>query len=112
MPLFTQKPIPLFTAQQINTQADADAWVASLTETELVSGSRSFTNTRVEVDENEGTVVLKYTDNSEIGSENYTIDTTLGGYAIAFSDGVGINLVVESAEEFDRRYQPWPLPQD
>lgn len=108
MAIYTQKPIPTFEARQINTQEDADAWVASLTDNELVSGGRSFTDVRIEIVDD--TLWLKFTDTSEVGSETRALDTALGGYAIANTINQGINLWVESAEQFDRRYQPWPLP--
>lgn len=108
MALYTSKPTPVFVAQQINTPEDGEAWVASLTPGELVSGNRSFTNVRIEIVED--TVWLRYTDTSEVGSENYSMDTDVGGYALAITNGQGINLWVESAEQFDLRYQPYVEP--
>jgi hypothetical protein len=104
MALYTVKPTPLFEAREITSQEDADAWVTSLTENELVSGDKSFTNVRFEIRGN--TVWLKYTVTSEVGSEDYALDTDLGGYAIANKDNTGINLWVEGVENFTRRYQP------
>lgn len=107
---YTLNPIPVYKVQQINTQEDADAWVESLTENELISGSRTFTNVRVEVREDTGTIWLRYTENSEIGSESVNLDTDIGGYALANTDNSVIRLWIEGVENFTRRYQPWPLP--
>lgn len=107
MPEYTHAPVPVFEARQINSQEDGDAWIASLTDNELVSGSTSFTNVRIEIDGN--TMWLKCTRNSEVGSEDYMMDTDLGGYAIANKDNQGIALWVEGAESFAGRYQPYPI---
>lgn len=105
---YTWDPIPTFEARQINSQEDADAWVASLTSNELVSPDATISNVRIEIVDT--TVWLKYTRSSEIGADNHAIDTHLGGYAIANKDNGGINLWVEGDMNFTRRYQPYPLP--
>lgn len=108
MAIYTSNPIPLYEARQINSQADGDAWVASLTPNELVSPDATISNVRIEIVDS--TVWLKYTRSSEIGADDYAIDTELGGYAIANKYNGGINLWVEGAENFDRRYQPYAQP--
>lgn len=107
MALCTYKPVPVFEARQINTPEDAAAWLASLTENELVSGSRSFTNVRIEFVDN--TMWLKFTDTTDAGVDNYAVDTDIGGYALANKDNTVIRLWVEGAENFNLRYQPYPV---
>jgi hypothetical protein len=106
MVLCTHKPVPVFEAQQINTQEDADSWVAALTDNELVSGNTSFTNVRIELVGN--TMWLKFTVTTDAGTDHYAVDTDLGGYALASKDNTVIRLWVEGVENFNLRYQPYP----
>ena len=108
MPEYTVKPIPVYEVRQINSQADADAWIASLTENELANTGRSFTNVRIEIDEAD-TMWLKFTDTSEVGSWEAAMDTDLGGYAMANKDNDNIHLMVVGETQFNLRYQPYPI---
>lgn len=107
MPEYTMNPIPVYEARQINTQEDGDAWVASLTDNELVTTGRAITNVRIEVVED--TVWLKFTDTSDIGSSEYAMDFSVGGYAMANKNNSNIFLTASSEASFNQNYQPYPI---
>lgn len=107
---YTLKPIPVWEVMQINNQADADAWIASLTENELNYGSNSITDVRFVFDEPNDTMWLKYTISGEGWSEEANMDTDIGGYAMALKSGGNIQVVVMGVENFNNLYQPYPVP--
>lgn len=108
MPEYTTNPVPVFEGRQINTQEDADAWVASLTDNELRNEHDSvfFSDVRIEIEQGEFALKFTRTDNVD-GVMPINMVMPLGGYAMAIKVGNGINLWTESETEFARRFQPY-----
>jgi hypothetical protein len=114
---YTWNPAPVFEAAQVSTQADGDAWVASLTDFELRNDNDGivFTDVRIEVEEELDRFWLKWTrtDGTD-GTRPQQLSAPLGGYAIADKTGQ-IALWAEDEENFTRRFQPYvecpPEPQ-
>lgn len=104
---YTVNPAPLFEAAQINTQADGDAWAASLTDFELRNDHDGivFTDVRVEIEEDRFWLKWTRTDTTD-GAQPYRFEAPLGGYVIAEKTGQ-IALWVEDEENFTRRFQPY-----
>lgn len=108
MPEYTMKPIPVYEAAQINSREDADAWLASLTDNELVSGETSITNLRIDINDITGMVWLRYTLNGNGWSSDTNMDASLGAYVYASKNG-NLYMAIDSAENFTRLYQPYPI---
>lgn len=109
---YTWKPVPLFEARQINSQADGDAWAASLTDFELRNDHDGivFTDVRIEIEEGDSDRFwLKWTrtDGTD-GTQRQQFSAPIGGYAVAEKTGQ-IALWVEDEVNFERRFQPWPI---
>lgn len=108
---YTWNPAPVFEAQQINTQADGDSWVESLTDTELRNDADGilFTDVRIEIDEGQGVFWLKWTrTDTTDGTNPQQFSAPLGGYVLANKTGQ-VSLWVEEEAHFNLRFQPWPV---
>lgn len=105
---YTVNPTPVYEARQINTREDADAWIASLTENELNYSGVSITNVRIDLDEPENTMWLRFTMNGEGWSEESNMDTDIGGYAMALKSGGNIHLSLMGAANFNNSFQTYP----
>jgi hypothetical protein len=114
MGVYIWNPLPLFEARQINTVEDGEAWVASLTDNELRNDHDGvvFSDVQVVVPSNmEGdrfAVRWVRTDTAD-GSQQYSMDAPIGGYAYASKSGQ-VGLWAEPEQEFLRRFQPYPVP--
>lgn len=114
MAVYTWNPVPIFEARQINTQADGDAWVASLTDFELRNDYDGivFTDVRIEMDPEQGQFWLKWTrtDGTD-GTRPQQAYAPIGGYAVADKTGQ-VALWVEDETNFAGRFQPYPPPSE
>lgn len=95
-----------FKAQQINTQADADEWLASLAPEDTSGVGMAFENISVEVTEERAR--LSYDMVTEESTYRARMDTELGGWFVAQHGIETINLFTENDESFIRRFEPQP----
>lgn len=93
-----------FLAEQINTQADADAWLAALTSEELIGYGMTLSDVSVEVTET--TAILRFTVSTEEGTDYAVQETPLGGWFAAQQDQLTVYLFAESDESFTNRFEP------
>lgn len=112
MPLFTWDPVPSFVARQINTIADAEAWIDELEAAGLFGPKdgwtfSDFSATPIEGEEEER-FRFEYTATTDIdGASRQRVDVEFGYWGIANSI-YNINMPwFESDTEFQRRFQPF-----
>ena len=95
-----------FEARQINSQADADAWIASLTDSELRNDNDQIEIRDLEVVVDiEGTITMTFVRADSLDAMPNRFEAPLGGYAYASRTSIAVAL--EDAENFERRFEPY-----
>lgn len=106
MPVYTWSPPLTYEARQINSQADADAWIASLTDNELRNDHdqieiRDLTLT---VDSG-GTITMAFIRADSLDAAANRFHAPLGGYA--YASRTSIQIALEDEANFNRRFEPY-----
>lgn len=106
MPVYQWKmfrPEGTFEARQINSSEDLDAWIASLTENELVNDHTTYSNL-VNGGVEDGRFKLSYYQDSIYdGAWTVNLDEPLGTWMIA--SRTNANLFNETDESFQSRFE-------
>lgn len=103
MAVYTWSPPETFEARQINTQADADEWIASLTEDQLRNENDQVEIRDLTVTVDAEQVSLRFIRADSLDAMPNRIDVPIGGYLIAAR--TSINLWAEDEENFLRRFE-------
>lgn len=108
MAVYTWNPLPTFEGRQINTQEEADAWVASLTDNELRDDNDPVVIRDVRITVSDTEVLMTFIREDSMDAMPNRFQAPPGAYALASKTMV--QLLLEGETEFHRRFQPYPLP--
>jgi len=102
---YTWNPVATFEGRQINTQADADAWIASLTDNELRNDNDQIEIRDLEVVVNAEEIVMTFIRADSVDAMYNRFTAPVGGYATASKTAIIIGL--EEEANFHHRFQPF-----
>lgn len=108
MAVYTWSPPETFEARQINSQADADAWIASLTENQLRNENDQVEIRDLTVTVDAEQVSLRFIRADSLDAMPNHFIVPIGSFLIAAR--TSINLWAEDEENFTRRFELYAQP--
>lgn len=105
MSVYTWDPVETFEARQVNSQADADAWIASLTDNELRNENDQIEIRDLAVVVSPEEIVMSFIRADSLDAMPNRFTAPVGGYATASKTSIFLGL--ESEENFHLRFQPF-----
>lgn len=105
MPTYTWNPVATFEGRQINTQADADAWIASLTDNELRNENDQIEIRDLVVLVEPDRILMTFIRADSLDAMYNRFEAPIGGWALASK--TSIVLLLEEEANFNLRFQPF-----
>lgn len=105
MSVYTWNPVETFEGRQINSQEDADAWIASLTDNELRNENDQVEIRDLAVTVDGGIVLMTFVRADSLDAMFNRAQVPVGGYALAGKTTIAI--LLEDEVNFARRFQPF-----
>jgi hypothetical protein len=102
---YTWSPVATFEGRQINTQADADAWIASLTDNELRNEHDQIEIRDLVVLVEPDRILMTFIRADSLDAMSNRFEAPVGGYALASK--TSIVLLLEEESNFHQRFQPF-----